>query len=122
MTGKQRAFAEAYIKTGNACESAIKSGYSKSYAESKAYSLLDNPEISDYIRDLTSKVTDESILSAKECQKILSDIAKDDENYPSDRIRAIDTLFKSRGEYIQKMQVAPQDSGLLEEILEQLKT
>lgn len=122
MTGRQKKFAEQYIKCGNAFESAINAGYSKSYAESRAYKLLDNTEISEYIKDLTSRVTDECILSAKECQKILSDIAKDDENYPSDRIRAIDTLFKSRGEYIKKMEVATQDYGKLDDILQQLKT
>ena len=57
MTGKQRAFCKEYAKTMNVTQSAIKAGFSETYARSKAYRLLDNEEIKAYI----GKITEEAL-------------------------------------------------------------
>ena len=73
--------------------------------------MLRNVEISEYIRQLSEKVKSKHILSARERQELLSDMARDTENEPSDRIRAIDTLNKMTGEYTVKVdaQVKPEN-------------
>ena len=101
---RQKKFAEYYAQSGNTVQSAIKAGYSEKYAKADACKILDNPSVSEYIRELSEKAQNERIMTAKERQALLSDIAKDDENAPSDRIKAVDTLNKMTGEYITKVQ------------------
>ena len=42
MNERQRKFADEYIKTGNAYQSAIKAGYSEKYAKARSGVLLEN--------------------------------------------------------------------------------
>ena len=100
MTERQKKFAEYYAQSGNTVQSAIKAGYSENYANANACKLLENVRIAEYIKQLAEKIQNERIMNAKERQALLSDIAKDDENAPSDRIKAVDTLNKMTGEYI----------------------
>src|SRR5690625_4468634 len=50
MNERQRKFADYYIETANATQSAIKAGYSKKYANTNASKLLQNTTISNYIQ------------------------------------------------------------------------
>ena len=63
-------------------------------------------EIAEYIKQLSDKFKEERIISAKDRQIILSDIAKSKEEFASDRIRAIDTLNKMTGEYLNKVEIS----------------
>lgn len=103
MTERQKKFAEYYAQCGNAAQSAIQAGYSEKYAGQNADKLLKNTNIADYIRTLAEAAQTARIMTARERQAILSDIAKDAQNELSDRIRAIDTLNKMTGEYTQKV-------------------
>ncbi len=119
LTEKQKKFAEYYAQCGNATESYIKAGYSKKLANTHASKLLQNATIQEYIQKLTEKSKTSRILTAIQRQEILSDIARNEENYPSDRIKSIDTLNKMTGEYLQKVSVTTEDK--LPELLEALK-
>ena len=101
---RQKKFAEYYAQSGNAEQSAINAGYSEKYARGNAHKLVAISCIAEYIKQLSDKAQDDRIMTAKERQALLSDIAKDDENAPSDRIKAVDTLNKMTGEYITKVQ------------------
>lgn len=105
MTERQKKFAEYYAQCGNAAQSAIQAGYSEKYAKADACKILDNPSVAEYIRELSEQAQNERIMTAKERQALLSDMAKDKKNEPSDRIRAIDTLNKMTGEYTQKVSI-----------------
>ena len=104
MTSRMKKFSEYYAQCGNTVQSAIKAGYSAKYANSDACKILENPRVAEYIKELSQKAQNERILTAKERQAMLSDIAKDEENSTSDRIRAVDTLNKMTGEYTTKIQ------------------
>lgn len=106
MTERQKKFAEYYAQCGNAAQSAIQAGYSKKYANTNASKLLQNTTITEYIKQLTEAAQSDRIMTAVERQALLSDMAKDGENAPADRIRAIDTLNKMTGEYTQKVDVS----------------
>ena len=122
LTERQKKFAEYYAQCRNITESAIKSGYSKKYAETHACKLLENISICQYVQELTEKSKNDRILTATQRQEILSDIARSEENYPSDRIKSIDVLNKMTGEYLQKVEVTSnEDSSKLDDILTQLK-
>lgn len=104
VTERQKKFAEYYAQSGNAAQSAIKAGYSDSYATHRTDEMLRNVEIAEYIKELSQKAQNERILTAKDRQEMLSDIAKDKHNLLSERIKAIDTLNKMTGEYTTKIQ------------------
>lgn len=104
VTERQKKFAEYYAQSGNAAQSAIKAGYSDKYANTNASKLLQNTTIAEYIKELSQKAQNERILTVKDRQEMLSDIAKDKHNLLSERIKAIDTLNKMTGEYTTKIQ------------------
>lgn len=105
VTERQKKFAEYYAQCGNAAESARKAGYSKNYAEHRTDEMLRKVEIADYIRELTEDAQTARIMTARERQALLSDMANNGKNSPADRIRAIDTLNKMTGEYTQKVSI-----------------
>ncbi len=120
---RQRKFAEYYVQSGNATDSAIKAGYSEKYAGANSDKLLKNTNISAYIKELSDKLKDERILTAKDRQLLLSDIARNDEEQASDRIKAVDTLNKMTGEYINKVQVngtLESETSKLDDLIRQL--
>lgn len=56
LNKKQKKFADLWIKTHNAYQSALKAGYSKNYAKNATKYLLENHGIQEYIRKRTEKV------------------------------------------------------------------
>lgn len=120
---RQKKFAEFYAQSGNAADSAIQAGYSEKFAGQNADKLLKNTNILEYIKELTEKLKDERILSAKDRQMLLSDIANDKTEETSDRIRAIDTLNKMTGEYLNKVEVSGSlqaETSRLDDIIKQM--
>lgn len=76
--------------------------------------------VSEYIREITDKLKDERILTAKDRQVMLSDIAKDKSNEPGDRIRAVDTLNRMTGEYTVRVDTTVKTSEKLSDVFCQL--
>lgn len=120
LNARQRKFAEYYAQSGNAAESAVKAGYSAKYANTNASKLLQNTTIANYIKELSEKLKDDRIMTAKDRQVLLSDIARDDENEPNDRIKAVDTLNKMTGEYTVKVNAKVEQSEKLSDVFRQL--
>lgn len=56
LAAKQRKFANEFIKTNNAYQSAISAGYSKNYASVGTKKLLENVRIQNYIQQKTGDV------------------------------------------------------------------
>ena len=75
---------------------------------------------SNYIKELSEKAKDERILSARDRQVMLSDIARNTGNEPSDRIKAVDTLNKMTGEYTVKVDTTVRTSPKLADVFAQL--
>lgn len=120
---RQRKFAEFYAQGNTASESAIKAGYSAKYAGVNTDKLLKNTNVSKYIKELADKAKDERILTAKDRQVLLSDIANSKVEETSDRIRAIDTLNKMTGEYLNKVEVSGSletEKSKLDSLIEQM--
>ena len=79
LTIKQKKFADEYIKTGNATQSAINAGYSKKYANTNASKLLQNTTIKAYIDERMKKLEEEAIADQAEILKYLTRIIRDEE-------------------------------------------
>ena len=74
LNARQRKFAEYYVQSGNTVQSAIQAGYSENYANARAYELLENVGVSKYIKELSDKLKDERIMSAKDRQVALPEV------------------------------------------------
>ncbi|QBX22641.1 terminase small subunit [Streptococcus phage Javan88] len=76
MNERQRRFADEYIKTGNATQSAISAGYTDKYANTNAAKLLQNTTIKAYIDEQMQELHKANIMDATEALYILSEIAR----------------------------------------------
>lgn len=76
LTEKQRRFADEYIITGNITESAIKAGYSKSYANAQGYKLLENVGIKSYIDERLEELKNEKVADQQEIMEFLTSIVR----------------------------------------------
>ena len=76
LTPKQKKFADEYIITGNATQSAIEAGYSKKYANTNASKLLQNTTIKEYIAERFKQIESNKIATADEVLQILTSIIR----------------------------------------------
>lgn len=79
LTPKQKAFADYYIETGNATESAIKAGYSKKTARVIGQENLTKPAIKTYIDERMKELEDSRIAKADEVLKYLTRVIRGEE-------------------------------------------
>jgi len=73
---KQKRFADYYIETGNATESALKAGYSKKTARSIGQENLTKPDIKAYIDERLKEIADKRIMGATEALELLTSIGR----------------------------------------------
>lgn len=101
LSPRQQAFAEYYLECGVQEEAAIKAGYSKNYAAKRAYLLLENVGIKQYIEERSKEPTNELIASSDEVLEFYSKGMRgeikdqfDLDAALSDRIKCADALAK----------------------------
>lgn len=76
---RQKAFADEWLKCGNATEAAIKAGYSKKYAGTNADKLLKNTKISVYIAERQKQIEDSRIADVAEVMQFFTRILRNEE-------------------------------------------
>lgn len=76
LTPKQKAFADYYIETGNATQSAINAGYSKKTARVIGQENLLKPSIKAYVDEQMQEIASKRIMGATEALELLSSIAR----------------------------------------------
>lgn len=76
LTAKQKKFADNYIKTGNATQSAIDAGYSKKTAKSVGSENLTKPDIKAYIDEKMKEIESERIMGAQEALEFLTNVVR----------------------------------------------
>ena len=70
-------FADEYIATGNAYQSAIKAGYSEKYAKNAHAKMIDNGgKIPDYINERMKELEGNKIATAEEVLQVLTTIIR----------------------------------------------
>ncbi len=125
LTIKQNKFADEYIKTGNAYQSALNAGYSENYAKNATKFLLENNgQISSYIEERMKKLESKTIANQTEILQFLTRIVRGEEKEEAlvnvgnfeqekqeikisakDRIKAAELLGKRYGSWIEKQEV-----------------
>lgn len=125
LTIKQKKFADEYIKTGNATQSAINAGYSKKTARFTGAENLTKPNIKAYVDERMKKLDEEAIADQSEILKYLTRIIRDEEreevlvnvgNFEQerqeikisakDKIKAAELLGKRYGSWTDKVDMA----------------
>ena len=76
LTAKQRLFADEYIKSGNATQSAIKAGYAEKAAYRTGADNLRKPQIKSYIDAKLAEIESHKIADAKEAMQAITAIAR----------------------------------------------
>lgn len=77
LNPKQRAFADEYIITGNAYQSALNAGYEEAYAKNAKKKMVENGgKISAYIKEKLREINIQKHLSMEEALAITASIAK----------------------------------------------
>lgn len=76
LTPKQKAFADEFLKCGNATEAAKRAGYSEQSARQMGTENLSKPSISSYIQDRQKQIDDERIADIAEIQRFYSSVLR----------------------------------------------
>lgn len=124
LTEKQKRFADYYIETGNASESAIKAGYSKKTARAIGQENLTKPDIRDYISQRIAEKDSQRIAKQDEILQFLTSVMRGEvnEQFPlglgmgeqslvkkeldgKDRIKAAELLGKRYAIWTDKQQI-----------------
>lgn len=79
LTAKQKLFADEYVKSGNAMQSAIKAGYSDKYAKSSSSKMLENVGIKSYIDTKMAEIESHKIADAKEVLEFYTRVLRKEE-------------------------------------------
>ena len=82
LTTKQRLFADEYIKSGNATQSAIKAGYSPKTVRSIGQENLTKPDIKSYIDAKMAEIESHKIADAKEVLEFYTRVLRKEETEP----------------------------------------
>ena len=76
LSVKQKKFADEYIISGNAFQSAIKAGYSQNYAKAQSSKLLENVGVKTYIEKRLKELKKESIAEQDEILQYLTSVMR----------------------------------------------
>lgn len=79
MNKRQQKFADEYIKTGNARQSALTAGYAKQSAIKYSSGLLKNPDVQAYIQERMAEIKTNAIADQQEILEGLTRIARREE-------------------------------------------
>ena len=76
LSQRRKQFAMAYIATGNIYQSALEAGYSKNYAKTDAFKILENPSVKEYIAEKMKELDKENIARAEEVLTYLTSVMR----------------------------------------------
>lgn len=124
LTLKQQRFADEYIISGNATQSAIEAGYSKKYANTNASKLLQNTTIKRYIDEQLEILKNERVADQQEVLEYLTSVVRGEQTEQTlrgvgegaqeidnidvsakDRIKAAELLGKRYGIWTDKQEI-----------------
>ncbi len=139
LTLKQKKFADEYIISGNATQSAILAGYTKKYANTNANKLLQNTTIKNYIDERLTEIDSEKIANQTEILQYLTSVMRGEQTEQilkscgvergqelatieisaKDRIKAAELLGKRYGAWTDRVEVSGEQVVIIDDIEEE---
>ena len=104
LNARQKKFADEYIITGNITQSAIKAGYSESYADSQGYRLLGIVGMQEYIQERNKQLDKEKIADMQEVHEFWTNVLRSDEYATSERIKVSELIGKANGAFLDRVE------------------
>lgn len=112
LTEKERIFADEYIKTTNATQSAIKAGYAENSASVTGSKMLRKPKVRQYIDVVMSERSKNTIATADEVLEYLTKVMNGEEKDAfgldasiADRTKAAELLGKRHMLFTEKVKL-----------------
>lgn len=116
LTPKQKAFADEYIKSGNASDAARKAGYSVKSAYSIGEENLRKPEVSAYIAERQKLFESERIASAEEVMRFFSSVMRGEVADQFGLEASLDTRLSAGKELMRRYNAAKTDDGRIDRV------
>ena len=82
ITLKQQRFADEYIISGNAYQSAITAGYSENYAKGNVVKLLENVSVKSYIDEKLAELQSQKVADQQEVLEYLTSVMRGEKTEP----------------------------------------
>lgn len=98
----------AFVKLGNATQAYKEAGYttkSEVCMASNAWRMLRNEKVKQRIAKLQAEIRSAKMMDIAERREVLANIARDSESTKQDVIKAIDTLNKMDGAYLNRTEI-----------------
>lgn len=111
MTPKQKAFAEAFLETGNAAEAARRAGYSKRTANRIGAKNLTKVVIRQYIGDRLASSDAEKIATSDEILRYLTAVMRGQEKDQFGLEASLDTRLKAADALMKRYNAADKGNG-----------
>ena len=112
LTEKERIFADEYIKTTNATQSAIKAGYAENSASVTGSKMLRKPKVRQYIDKVMNERSKNTIATADEVLEYLTKVMNGEEKDAfgldasiADRTKAAELLGKRHMLFTEKVKL-----------------
>lgn len=112
LTEKERIFADEYIKTTNATQSAIKAGYAENSASVTGSKMLRKPKVRKYIDEVMESRSKNTIATADEVLEYLTKVMNGEEKDAfgldtsiADRTKAAELLGKRHMLFTEKVKL-----------------
>lgn len=104
LNERQKAFADHFIRLGNATEAAIQAGYSHKYAGQNADKLLKNTNIQAYIKGRNKQIESHRIADMTEVKEFWSSVLRNERAELKDRLKASEYIAKTNAAFVEKVQ------------------
>lgn len=116
LTPRQKAFADEYIKSGNASDAARKAGYSARSAYSIGEENLKKPEVAAYIAERQELIESERIASAEEVMRFFSSVMRGEVADQFGLEASLDTRLSAGKELMRRYNAAKTDDGRIDRV------
>ncbi|UUY79077.1 terminase small subunit [Staphylococcus saprophyticus] len=80
MNERQKRFADEYIRTANAFQSAVRAGYSEKYASTGAHKLLENKSVKAYVEARFEELKKKTIAEQDEVLQFLTAVMRGEQD------------------------------------------
>lgn len=121
LTPKQKAFADYYIQTGNATESARKAGYKQPHVQGSQN--LEKLRVQEYIIERNKVIENERIADMKEVKEFWTYMLRNETSEDKDRLKASEYIAKTNGAFLDKIELTSlnEEKSKLDGIITQLR-
>ena len=104
LTPRQLMFADEYVASGNAYQSAIKAGYSENYAKGNVIKLLENVSVKSYLKSVADKLQSEKIADMREVKEYWTKTMRNEEEETRERTKASELIARTNAAFVDKIE------------------